>query len=60
MGTTTAVRTQLKNSVLDFAKPKKVEKEIKLIAWSAFRTRFLKREDGFKYEWVNGLVGDFW
>jgi hypothetical protein len=56
METAIAVRTQSKNPVSDLAKPKKVGKEVKLIAWPAFQTRFLKREDGFKYEWVNGLV----
>lgn len=28
----------------------------KRISWEAFKADYLEREDGFKYEWVNGLV----
>ena len=28
----------------------------KRYTWEEFRNRFLKREDNFKYEWVNGFV----
>ena len=26
------------------------------ISWSAFQRRYLTREDGYKYEWLNGIV----
>lgn len=28
----------------------------KPITWEAFQQKYLSREDGYKYEWVNGLV----
>jgi Uma2 family endonuclease len=28
----------------------------KRISWEAFKADYLEREDGFKYEWVNGVV----
>ena len=28
----------------------------KPISWEAFKADYLEREDGFKYEWVNGAV----
>jgi Uma2 family endonuclease len=29
---------------------------LKRISWEAFKADYLEREDGFKYEWVNGVV----
>jgi Uma2 family endonuclease len=26
------------------------------ITWKAFKTKYLSREDGYKYEWLNGVV----
>ena len=31
-------------------------KEKKSITWAAFQQRYLLREDGYTYEWVNGQV----
>ena len=31
-------------------------KSPKKITWEEFKTRYLSREDTFKYEWVNGIV----
>jgi Uma2 family endonuclease len=30
--------------------------ETKHVSWEQFQKRYLNREDGFKYEWVNGVV----
>lgn len=29
---------------------------LKAISWTDFQRRYLRREDGYKYEWINGLV----
>lgn len=31
-------------------------KPLRLISWEDFGRRYLSREDGFKYEWLNGVV----
>ena len=36
--------------------PNTVSKEQPYISWEAFKTKYLSREDGFKYEWLNGIV----
>lgn len=35
---------------------RKLPESVKPISWSDFTRRYLRREDGYKYEWVNGLV----
>ena len=37
--------------------PKPLAKGLKKpITWEAFKTKYLNREDKFKYEWINGTV----
>lgn len=35
---------------------RKLPESKKAITWLDFQRRYLRREDGYKYEWVNGLV----
>ncbi len=37
-------------------KTKPVPQKPRPISWEAFEKNYLEREDGFKYEWVNGCV----
>lgn len=36
--------------------PRRLPQAVKPISWKDFERRYLRREDGYKYEWVNGLV----
>ncbi len=36
--------------------PQNGSKTTKSITWAAFKSRYLSREDGYTYEWVNGQV----
>lgn len=31
-------------------------KPTRYISWKEFKSRYLSREDGYKYEWVNGTL----
>lgn len=33
-----------------------IQKEAKKITWQVFERKYLSREDGFKYEWIDGTV----
>lgn len=41
---------------LPFPAQQKAARAGKPISWEAFQRRYLSREDGYKYEWVNGQV----
>lgn len=51
-----ALQTQAKTATQKVAKNAAAKKEPRLIKWSAFDKRYLSREDGYKYEWINGRV----
>ncbi len=36
--------------------PENAIKEQPSISWEAFKKKYLSREDGYKYEWLNGIV----
>lgn len=36
--------------------PNKVANGQPYISWEAFKKKYLSREDGYKYEWLNGIV----
>ncbi len=33
-----------------------IGKHTRYISWAEFKTRYLNRDDGYKYEWVNGTI----
>ena len=47
-------------SVLTFQKkvttPTAVDRQPTVVSWEDFQKKYLTREDGFKYEWLNGVV----
>jgi len=45
-----------KTATKKVAKTSAAKKEPRLIKWSEFDKRYLSREDGYKYEWINGRV----
>ncbi|HFA49128.1 MAG TPA: Uma2 family endonuclease, partial [Bacteroidetes bacterium] len=50
MSTATAIQEKV-------SKPMPVpKKKPKKISWKAFQKEYLTREDGYKYEWLNGIV----
>ncbi|MFN4253925.1 MAG: Uma2 family endonuclease [Saprospiraceae bacterium] len=51
--TTPAITTQHDARAPNGVPQKRVPKPI---SWTEFRRRYSQREDGFKYEWLNGLV----
>jgi Uma2 family endonuclease len=44
------------NAGASLVQEKKVMYEINPIAWKDFKSRYLRREDSYRYEWVNGMV----
>jgi len=32
------------------------QRKLKPVSWAEFQRKYLSREDGFKYEWLNGIV----
>ena len=53
MANTTSISTNNDSSVLPGSA---ANGKTKLISWPDFQKKYLLREDGFKYEWVNGEV----
>ncbi|MDO8366568.1 MAG: Uma2 family endonuclease [Saprospiraceae bacterium] len=54
--TTAAVQKKLEVAPKAMAKTPVAKKVPRLIKWSEFEKRYLSREDGYKYEWINGRV----
>lgn len=52
----TAIYRETKISELDEQSFQKREYQPKPISWTDFKSKYLSREDNFKYEWVNGYV----
>ncbi|HFA49122.1 MAG TPA: Uma2 family endonuclease [Bacteroidetes bacterium] len=38
------------------ARPLRKQKKTRRISWETFQKKYLTREDGYKYEWLNGTV----
>lgn len=56
MSTATAAQPALAPQPVSVKTPPVGSRERKPISWEHFQRRYLRREDGFKYEWGNGLV----
>ncbi len=54
--TTAAVQKAPQTTTEKVTKAPAPKKQPRLIKWSEFEKRYLSREDGYKYEWINGLV----
>lgn len=52
----TTASTQKTNGSPGITPPLMPSKQPRLITWAEFEKKYLVREDGHKYEWVNGLV----
>ena len=54
--TSAAVQKAPQSALKEVANPPAAKKQPRLIKWSEFEKRYLSREDGYKYEWLNGRV----
>jgi len=54
--TSAAVQKVPQSALKEVATPAAAKKQPRLIKWSEFEKRYLSREDGYKYEWLNGRV----